>query len=198
MECSCTHTHRIYVGSLKCEMILLPRHLGGIYSPIQLRWQDCLAERARSKEPAKELKMQSVTFAHTPGSAADTTPPTEAPLTPAEKNQCGKNDADTLRDVPVKLMIEFLTALMDKDFQRAKRLCHMILIYEPHHPEASEFLPLIQRKLREEQQADQDSDESKSDDEDEDSGCDEELSLSSDCFSSLSNEDGSGEEKQAN
>ncbi|XP_077390490.1 glutamate-rich protein 2 [Festucalex cinctus] len=143
--------------------------------------------------------MQNVTFAHTPGSAAeDTTQPTEAPLTPAEKTECGikPDDAERLRDVPVELMIEFLRALMDEDFEQAKRLCQMILIYEPNHPEASEFLPLIQRKLREEQQADEDSDESESDDEDDDSGCDEELSLNSDCVSSLSNEDGGGEEKQ--
>ncbi|XP_019733259.1 glutamate-rich protein 2 isoform X2 [Hippocampus comes] len=128
-------------------------------------------------EPGKELKMQNVTFAHTPSSAADTTSTTEALLTPREKNECGKNpkdDADSLRDVPVELKLEFLRALRQRDFQQAKRLCNMILIYEPHHPEASEFLPLIQRKLLEEQQADQDSDDSDSDDDADDPGCDEE------------------------
>ncbi|XP_049603096.1 glutamate-rich protein 2 isoform X1 [Syngnathus scovelli] len=139
--------------------------------------------------------MQNVSFAHIPGSAAeDESPPTEAP---EEKYECGKNcedDADDLRDVPVELLMEFLRALTDKDYQQAKRLCKIILIYDPLHPEASEFLPLIQAKLSEEEenQDSDDSDDSDSDGQDDDSEYDEELS-------SPSNEDsGSGEEKPTN
>uniref|UniRef100_A0AAX7T858 Uncharacterized protein n=1 Tax=Astatotilapia calliptera TaxID=8154 RepID=A0AAX7T858_ASTCA len=50
---------------------------------------------------------------------------------------------------PVELLMKFLGALKDKYFQLAVKLCHMILIYEPDNPEASEFLPLIQKKLLE-------------------------------------------------
>uniref|UniRef100_A0A665U1U2 Glutamate-rich 2 n=1 Tax=Echeneis naucrates TaxID=173247 RepID=A0A665U1U2_ECHNA len=52
-------------------------------------------------------------------------------------------------NAPVELKIEFLTALMNRDFQLACKLCQMILIHEPDNPEASEFVPLLQRKLLE-------------------------------------------------
>uniref|UniRef100_A0A8C2WFH4 Glutamate-rich protein 2 n=1 Tax=Cyclopterus lumpus TaxID=8103 RepID=A0A8C2WFH4_CYCLU len=67
---------------------------------------------------------------------------------------------------PVELIMEFLGAAVDRDYQLASILCQMILIYEPDNPEASEFLPLIQRKLLEGEN-------------DEDSGSDEESSQSS-------------------
>uniref|UniRef100_A0A3Q2XDX2 Glutamate-rich protein 2 n=1 Tax=Hippocampus comes TaxID=109280 RepID=A0A3Q2XDX2_HIPCM len=83
------------------------------------------------------------------------------------------------RDRGENLCFQFLRALRQRDFQQAKRLCNMILIYEPHHPEASEFLPLIQRKLLEGKDQTQnlqveDSDDSDSDDDADDPGCDEE------------------------
>uniref|UniRef100_A0A3P9BVH0 Uncharacterized protein n=1 Tax=Maylandia zebra TaxID=106582 RepID=A0A3P9BVH0_9CICH len=61
----------------------------------------------------------------------------------------------TLHSNPLKAgvadlqQLKFLRALKDKYFQLAVKLCHMILIYEPDNPEASEFLPLIQKKLLE-------------------------------------------------
>ncbi|CAM4620169.1 unnamed protein product [Leuciscus chuanchicus] len=49
--------------------------------------------------------------------------------------------------VPLELFAEFLQAVMTKNYQLAKKLCQMILIYEPQNSEAKSFLPLIEEKL---------------------------------------------------
>nr|XP_055069170.1 glutamate-rich protein 2 isoform X3 [Misgurnus anguillicaudatus] len=49
--------------------------------------------------------------------------------------------------VPLELFAEFLQAVMTKNYQLAKKLCQMILIYEPQNSEAKNFLPLIEEKL---------------------------------------------------
>ncbi|XP_071348066.1 glutamate-rich protein 2 [Trachinotus anak] len=122
-----------------------------------------------------------------------------------EEEQTEEEDAED-EEAPVELKIEFLRALMDRDFQLAQKLCQMILIHEPDNPEASEFLPLIQRKLLEEQEAEQsnEEDEEEEDDSDDDSGSDEDSSQSSSgssssCSSSSpSDDDGEKEETQVN
>ncbi|XP_064143082.1 glutamate-rich protein 2 isoform X1 [Loxodonta africana] len=48
---------------------------------------------------------------------------------------------------PLELMAEFLRAEMDRDYHLAKKLCQMILIYEPENPEAKEFFSLIEEVL---------------------------------------------------
>ncbi|XP_036176554.1 glutamate-rich protein 2 isoform X5 [Myotis myotis] len=48
---------------------------------------------------------------------------------------------------PLELMAEFLRAEMSQDYHLAKKLCQMILIYEPENPEAKEFLVLIEEML---------------------------------------------------
>ncbi|XP_077008066.1 glutamate-rich protein 2 isoform X2 [Tamandua tetradactyla] len=48
---------------------------------------------------------------------------------------------------PLELMAEFLRAEMDQDYHLAKKLCQMILIYEPENPEAKEFSSLIEEML---------------------------------------------------
>uniref|UniRef100_A0A4X1VHZ6 Glutamate rich 2 n=2 Tax=Sus scrofa TaxID=9823 RepID=A0A4X1VHZ6_PIG len=48
---------------------------------------------------------------------------------------------------PLELMTEFLRAEMGQDYHLAKKLCQMILIYEPENPEAKEFLSLIEEML---------------------------------------------------
>ncbi|XP_047400104.1 glutamate-rich protein 2 isoform X2 [Sciurus carolinensis] len=48
---------------------------------------------------------------------------------------------------PLELMAEFLRAEMGRDYHLAKKLCQMILIYEPENPEAKEFLSLIEEVL---------------------------------------------------
>ncbi|XP_059962377.1 glutamate-rich protein 2 isoform X2 [Mesoplodon densirostris] len=48
---------------------------------------------------------------------------------------------------PLELMTEFLRSEMDQDYHLAKKLCQMILIYEPENPEAKEFFLLIEEML---------------------------------------------------
>ncbi|KAL2774692.1 glutamate-rich protein 2 isoform 5, partial [Daubentonia madagascariensis] len=48
---------------------------------------------------------------------------------------------------PLELMAEFLRAEMGRDYHLAKKLCQMILIYEPENPEAKEFFALIEEML---------------------------------------------------
>uniref|UniRef100_A0A672HU29 Glutamate-rich 2 n=1 Tax=Salarias fasciatus TaxID=181472 RepID=A0A672HU29_SALFA len=86
---------------------------------------------------------------------------------------------------PVQLKTEFLRALKDKDLQLASKLCQIILIYEPEHPEASEFLPLIRDRLLEEHRCEDDEDSDEDGDDDSDSHEDSRASSSS----SLSDDD---------
>ncbi|XP_006878916.1 PREDICTED: glutamate-rich protein 2 [Elephantulus edwardii] len=48
---------------------------------------------------------------------------------------------------PLELMTEFFRAEMDRDYNLAKKLCQMILAYEPENPEAKEFFSLIEEML---------------------------------------------------
>ncbi|XP_058156644.1 glutamate-rich protein 2 isoform X2 [Dasypus novemcinctus] len=57
-----------------------------------------------------------------------------------------KSNYDHTR-APLELMAEFLRAVMDQDYHLAKKLCQMILIYEPENPEAKEFSSLIEEML---------------------------------------------------
>ncbi|KAJ8404106.1 hypothetical protein AAFF_G00344560 [Aldrovandia affinis] len=59
-----------------------------------------------------------------------------------------EEDSDDESKAPVELLAEFLKAVMEQDYVLGKKLCEMILIYEPEHPEATQFLPLIKDKLR--------------------------------------------------
>ncbi|XP_072220240.1 glutamate-rich protein 2 [Leuresthes tenuis] len=92
---------------------------------------------------------------------------------------------------PVELLMKFLRALMDKEFEVASKLCEMILIYEPDNPEASEFLPLIQRKLLEEQESERSDEEDKGEDGDSEKSS---SNSSSSCSSSSSDDDNDEEE----
>ncbi|KAL6104637.1 erich2 [Pungitius sinensis] len=110
-----------------------------------------------------------------------------------EKETVGEDVEDEDIETPVQLIMEFLRAVMGRDYRLASQLCRMILIYEPDHPEASEFLPLIQSKLLKEQEEDQSTDK-EHDDEDEDYGSNEESSQSS----SSDDDDDDEEENQVN
>ncbi|KAJ8351969.1 hypothetical protein SKAU_G00234450, partial [Synaphobranchus kaupii] len=59
----------------------------------------------------------------------------------------GEVSEDEEHRAPIQLFAEFLKSVMDKDFILAKKLCQMILIYEPDNPEAKQFIPLIEEKL---------------------------------------------------
>nr|XP_048282126.1 glutamate-rich protein 2 isoform X1 [Myodes glareolus]XP_048282127.1 glutamate-rich protein 2 isoform X1 [Myodes glareolus] len=60
---------------------------------------------------------------------------------------------------PLELMAEFLRAEMGRDYQLAKKLCQMILIYEPENPVAKEFFSLIEEILLKEKAQKQKDDE---------------------------------------
>uniref|UniRef100_A0A673H8Y5 Glutamate-rich 2 n=2 Tax=Sinocyclocheilus rhinocerous TaxID=307959 RepID=A0A673H8Y5_9TELE len=70
--------------------------------------------------------------------------------------------------VPLELFAEFLQAVMTKNYQLAKKLCQMILIYEPQNSEAKSFLPLIEEKLliEADEESDDDDEYDTSDDDD--------------------------------
>ncbi|XP_058520201.1 glutamate-rich protein 2 isoform X2 [Ochotona princeps] len=63
-----------------------------------------------------------------------------------EDNDDDSNPKRNIR-APLELMAEFLRAEMSRDYHLAKKLCQMILIYEPENPEAKEFLSLIEEML---------------------------------------------------
>ncbi|XP_052037118.1 glutamate-rich protein 2 isoform X3 [Apodemus sylvaticus] len=77
---------------------------------------------------------------------------------------------------PLELMAEFLRAEMGRDYQLAKKLCQMILIYEPENPVAKEFFSLIEEILLKEKAQDEDDEE----DSDEDSSSESEVDSSED------------------
>uniref|UniRef100_A0A5F8H120 Glutamate rich 2 n=1 Tax=Monodelphis domestica TaxID=13616 RepID=A0A5F8H120_MONDO len=78
---------------------------------------------------------------------------------------------------PLELMTEFLRAVMGRNYTVAKKLCEMILVYEPENPEAKQFSSLIEEKLlmekthshEEESEDSSDDSEESSDEESEDS-----------------------------
>ncbi|XP_069433399.1 glutamate-rich protein 2 isoform X3 [Ovis canadensis] len=78
-----------------------------------------------------------------------------------------EEDSNPKKDThaPLELMTEFLRAEMGHDYHLAKKLCQMILIYEPENPEAKEFFSLIEEMLLMEkaQNLEEDNDESEED-----------------------------------
>ncbi|XP_053492463.1 glutamate-rich protein 2 isoform X4 [Ictalurus furcatus] len=78
-------------------------------------------------------------------------------------------DADEFR-APIELLAEFLKAVMERNYTLCKKLCQMILIYEPENPEAKHFLPLIEERLliEEAQEGSTSEDNTYDDDDDED------------------------------
>ncbi|XP_059784062.1 glutamate-rich protein 2 isoform X3 [Balaenoptera ricei] len=76
-------------------------------------------------------------------------------ITEQEKNnECSPEDTDdklsesTHDDAEEFLNVfQFLRAEMGQDYRLAKKLCQMILIYEPENPEAKEFFSLIEEML---------------------------------------------------
>ncbi|XP_064617926.1 uncharacterized protein LOC135482034 [Liolophura sinensis] len=106
-------------------------------------------------------------------------------------------DGDEREDrnkAPSQLLMEFLGCLMEKDYKNAEKLCKMILLYEPEHPEALKFQPLIQEKLQQEEDNNSEGESDEDDDEDEHDD-DDSNSEHSDSEDSSSEED---EEDQSN
>ncbi|XP_056606777.1 glutamate-rich protein 2 isoform X2 [Triplophysa dalaica] len=108
-------------------------------------------------------------------SESDPNPPVEQ----REEEESEENETAE-GHVPLELFAEFLDAVMTKNYQLAKKLCQMILIYDPQNSEAKSFLPLIEEKLliETEESSDNDNDESAesdtSDEEEEEDSSDDE------------------------
>uniref|UniRef100_W5KZD7 Glutamate rich 2 n=1 Tax=Astyanax mexicanus TaxID=7994 RepID=W5KZD7_ASTMX len=64
-----------------------------------------------------------------------------------DDEDCGEDQEEAEHHAPIELLAEFLKAVMGKDYPLAKKLCQMILIYEPENPEAKHFLPLIEERM---------------------------------------------------
>ncbi|XP_030435943.1 glutamate-rich protein 2 isoform X4 [Gopherus evgoodei] len=64
-----------------------------------------------------------------------------------ESSSENSENEDRKRNAPIELLGEFLKAIMDQDYNLSKKLCQMILIYEPENTEAKQFLPLLEEKL---------------------------------------------------
>nr|XP_020479718.1 uncharacterized protein LOC109974055 isoform X3 [Monopterus albus] len=138
---------------------------------------------------------------NTEGGPIQAPPPIEPlPMHKANmEDEQAEEEDDEDRKAPVELLVEFLQAVKDRDLQLASKQCQMILFYEPDHPEASQFLPLIQKKLLEEQEAEENTEEEEDGDADDsdDSRSDEESSLSSSVWSSsCSSSSLAGEEEE--
>lgn len=92
-----------------------------------------------------------------------------------ESSEEEEQEEGKTRKAPNQLLIEFVTSLMTDDYVTAKKLCEMILIYEPTNKEALQFQPLISEKIqldeeRENEESDDDTDsDDNSDDDDSDS-----------------------------
>ncbi|XP_068936781.1 glutamate-rich protein 2 isoform X2 [Petaurus breviceps papuanus] len=105
-----------------------------------------------------------------------------------EEKQC-KDKYVGKKVAPLELMTEFLTAVMSRNYNVAKKLCQLILIYEPENPEAKQFSSLIEEKLRMEK-----SQAGEEEEEEEEEGEEEE---ESDDNSDDSEEDSSGDNDQS-
>ncbi|XP_062621969.1 glutamate-rich protein 2-like [Saccostrea cucullata] len=128
---------------------------------------------------------------------------------PPEGAEGGKEDSSSDSDseeeeerkAPSQLLMEFLECLMKKEYVVAAKLCKMILIYEPTHPTALQFQPVLEEKilLDQEKENESGSDESgdeESDDSGEESDDDDDESESDSSENEEEEEEEEGEEER--
>ncbi|XP_061419624.1 glutamate-rich protein 2 [Lethenteron reissneri] len=84
-----------------------------------------------------------------------------------EKEEDDDDEEEEKRTAPLELMAEFLGAIMGADYKLARKLCEMILIFEPHNAEAKQYLPVIEARITQEVEASQHEDSSDEDDDEE-------------------------------
>ena len=87
---------------------------------------------------------------------------------------------------PTQLLMEFLNAVMEKDYETAEKLCKMILMYEPKNEEALSFQTLIaeRKELGDVEDSSSSEDDSDNESSDDDSSDDDSSSSSDDDDSS--------------
>ncbi|XP_047628808.1 glutamate-rich protein 2 isoform X2 [Phacochoerus africanus] len=95
---------------------------------------------------AEQEKKNECCLEDTDDKLSDSTDDDDEDDTNDEDNEEDSNPSKGIH-APLELMTEFLRAEMGQDYHLAKKLCQMILIYEPENPEAKEFLSLIEEML---------------------------------------------------
>lgn len=98
-------------------------------------------------------------------------PPPEGATGGEESEDSSDSDSEEEeeRRAPSQLLMEFLECLMKKEYVVAAKLCKMILIYEPSHPTALQFQPVLEEKILIEQEKENESGSDESGDEDDES-----------------------------
>ncbi|KAL6093261.1 hypothetical protein STEG23_017897, partial [Scotinomys teguina] len=140
--------------------------------------KESAGETSKNMVPAKQEEVSEYCLQDLEEKLSDSTDDDGEGDTNDEDDE-GPSKRETL--APLELMAEFLIAEMERDYPLAKKLCQMILIYEPENPVAKEFFSLIEEILLKEEDQKQEED-------DEDS--EEDTSSESDTESN-SSEDGS-------
>lgn len=87
----------------------------------------------------------------------------------SEDSSSSDSEEEEERRAPSQLLMEFLECLMKKEYVVAAKLCKMILIYEPNHPTALQFQPVLEEKILIEQEKENESGSDESGDEDDES-----------------------------
>ncbi|XP_026552519.1 glutamate-rich protein 2 [Pseudonaja textilis] len=131
---------------------------------VNVRPHDCLEETDEKMKNSKidEKIVNNEVCTEPQKDSVDTKNDDEKPPDSSDdENKTGQKGNETQKRIaPLQLMGEFLKAVMGRKYTLAKKLCQMILIYEPSNPEAKQFLPLIEKKmLLESQSADQEEEE---------------------------------------
>ncbi|XP_055997515.1 glutamic acid-rich protein-like [Ostrea edulis] len=123
--------------------------------------------------PSKAPKPQQKKPVKAPPKVVEKKPPPEGAEGGKEdsSNSDSEEEEEEERKAPSELLMEFLECLMKKEYTIAAKLCKMILIYEPNHPTALQFQPVLEDKIliEEEKEKESGNDES-GDDESDDSG----------------------------
>lgn len=87
----------------------------------------------------------------------------------SEDSSSSDSEEEEERRAPSQLLMEFLECLMKKEYVVAAKLCKMILIYEPNHPTALQFQPVLEEKILIEQEKENESGSDESGDDDDES-----------------------------
>ncbi|XP_032085779.1 glutamate-rich protein 2 isoform X1 [Thamnophis elegans] len=117
---------------------------------VKVRPHDCLEESDEKMKNSKidEKTVNNEVCTEPQKDSVDKKNDEKPPDSSDDENNTGQTGNETQKRIaPLQLMGEFLKAIMERKFILAKKLCQMILIYEPSNPEAKQFLPLIEKKL---------------------------------------------------
>ncbi|XP_066491984.1 glutamate-rich protein 2 isoform X3 [Tiliqua scincoides] len=141
-----------------------------------VRLPDCIEEEADAKEKIslniEKASSSKVWIEAKEESIGKQNTDDEKPSDSSDDDDNGQDNDVQKQTAPLELMGEFLKAIMEQNYNLAKKLCQMILIYEPENPEAKQFLPLIEHKLllesKQPDEEDEETGEESSDDSEED------------------------------